>query len=416
MLAYRSFSVRRFSDFRISGSASRERAGGQAQPFQLALQHAAPVRDELRAARLAKISAYLAPRAGGAHDAQPVVARLRGLAGEYLDHIACAQLVVQRRHASVHSRADAAMPYLRVDAVGEVDRRRAFGQVNQVALRGEHQHLIGRHVAEDAGEELQVALEVGQVAQLLLEGGQLQGLLIRALFVAPVRRDAVLSDLVHLPSANLHFERALVWTDDFGVQRLVAVGLGRGDVIIKQRGNRLPQFVNNPQRHIALLYRVGQHAQRDDVVDLVVVQLLLLHLAEDAPEVLGASHHIGAHAALPQPLLEGVDELQHFLLAFGAGLGDLLADVAVLLGIEVLEGEVVQLRLDLVDAQSVGEWGVDLQRLGGDLHLLFGRHRVERLHIVQAVGEFDDHHAQVFGDRHQQFAQVVGGLGDAHAP
>jgi len=63
----------------------------------------------------------------------------------------------------------------------------------------------------------------------------------------------------------------------------------------------------------------------------------------------------------------------------------------------------------------VGEWGVDLQRLGGDLYLLFAGHRVERLHIVQAVGEFDDHHAQVFGDRHQQFAQVVGGLGDAHA-
>ncbi len=52
--------------------------------------------------------------------------------------------------------------------------------------------------------------------------------------------------------------------------------------------------------------------------------------------------------------------------------------------------------------------GVNKNRLRGDLQLLVARHTVERPHIVQAVGEFDQNHAHVIGKRKQHFAEVLG--------
>ena len=40
-----------------------------------------------------------------------------------------------------------------------------------------------------------------------------------------------------------------------------------------------------------------------------------------------------------------------------------------------------------------------------------GRHELQRAHVVQAVGELDQEHADVVGDRQQQLAQVLGLLG-----
>ena len=40
-----------------------------------------------------------------------------------------------------------------------------------------------------------------------------------------------------------------------------------------------------------------------------------------------------------------------------------------------------------------------------------GRHEFQRAHVVQAVGELDQEHADVVGDRQQQLAQVLGLLG-----
>ncbi len=40
--------------------------------------------------------------------------------------------------------------------------------------------------------------------------------------------------------------------------------------------------------------------------------------------------------------------------------------------------------------------------------LLFGRHVVERAHVVQPVGELDEQHPDVGGDGEQELAEVFG--------
>jgi hypothetical protein len=50
---------------------------------------------------------------------------------------------------------------------------------------------------------------------------------------------------------------------------------------------------------------------------------------------------------------------------------------------------------------------VELQRLAADALLFVGRHRAQRLHVVQAVGELDDDHPRVARHGDEQLLQVA---------
>ena len=77
-------------------------------------------------------------------------------------------------------------------------------------------------------------------------------------------------------------------------------------------------------------------------------------------------------------------------------------------GCSVCEREVLELPLDRVDAEAVRERRVDLQGLLGLVDLLLLRHRLERAHVVQAVGELDQDDPDVRGHRDHHLAVVLG--------
>src|SRR5438067_1081502 len=79
--------------------------------------------------------------------------------------------------------------------------------------------------------------------------------------------------------------------------------------------------------------------------------------------------------------------------------GELLGDLAIVLGLEVFEREVLELPLDLPDAQAMRQRRVDVHGLSRDALLLLGRERRERAHVVKAVAELDDHDPQVVRHR-----------------
>ena len=80
----------------------------------------------------------------------------------------------------------------------------------------------------------------------------------------------------------------------------------------------------------------------------------------------------------------------------------------VAVGQQVFEGEVLQLAVGMVEADAVGELGVDFQRFAGDAAAAVGLFGIQRAHIVQAVGELDDDDADVFGHRHDELAEAFG--------
>ena len=95
-------------------------------------------------------------------------------------------------------------------------------------------------------------------------------------------------------------------------------------------------------------------------------------------------------------------------LALVALLGDELLDLGVLARVQGGEGEVLQLPLDRVDSQPVGQRRVDLQRLARLRHLLLLGQGAQGAHVVQAVGQLDQDHPDVGGHRHHHLAVVLG--------
>ena len=79
----------------------------------------------------------------------------------------------------------------------------------------------------------------------------------------------------------------------------------------------------------------------------------------------------------------------------------------VLLGLEVLERQILELPPHLRHTEAVRERRVQVPRLLRDALPLVLRQRVERPHVVQPVGQLDDDDARVLGDRHQQLAVVL---------
>ena len=78
-------------------------------------------------------------------------------------------------------------------------------------------------------------------------------------------------------------------------------------------------------------------------------------------------------------------------------------------GIHVAEGQILKFPLDLPDAQSIGERGEDVERLlGNSLALALG-HVAQGPHVVQAVGELDQHHSHVIAHGEEGLAQRFGG-------
>ena len=77
-------------------------------------------------------------------------------------------------------------------------------------------------------------------------------------------------------------------------------------------------------------------------------------------------------------------------------------------GCRVLNDEVLELPLDLLHTEPVGQRRVDLEGLGGDPALLGRRQRRQGAHVVQAIGELDQQDADVAGHRHDHLADVLG--------
>ena len=314
------------------------------------------------------------------------------------------ELVVEAHHPPVdlgphHGVADGG-----VDGVGEVDRGGPGGQVHHVPPGGKDKDLVGEEVHLQRVDELLgvgVLLIFQQAANPFV--GPFAALLLDALLVLPVGGHTVLVDSVHVVGADLHLEGDALLTDDGGVEGLVHVGLGGGDIVLKAAQDGLIDVVDNPQHVVAVRHRVHQCPEGEEVVKLLHGLLLEVHLPVDAVGVL----HPAVDGGVGDILLRqtGADLLlnpAHKLVVLDAVGGQLLRDLAVGHRVQVLQGQILQLPLDLRQAQTVGDGGVDLHGFKG-LLLLLGRGLVlHGAHVVEPVGDLDEDHADIptHGEEH----------------
>ena len=385
--------------------------GRQALGAQLRLKHIPAGGDVLVPAFLFEPLLDLGTGGAAFGHAEPVPAGARRVfRGADLDDIAVLQHMVQLHDAPVDGGAHHGVAHAGMDAVGEVDGGGAGGQIDHVALGGEHEHLVGEHI------DLQVVEEVGGVGILLaLQQAAHPGIALLlpvahggiAHLVFPVGGHAVFGGAVHLPGADLHLEGDALRADDRGMDGLIHIGLGRGNIVLETPRHRLEHIVDDAQHVVAVGNGIHDHAEGAQVENTVDIQLLGVHLAVDAVDVLDAAEDGGVDIVRGQTILDlllhpGHEVLQHGHLGFQLG-GDLL----VARGVEVQQGQILQFPLGPLHAQPVGQRRIDLHGLQRLCPLFFLALISHGAHIVHPVGDFDEDDADILGHGEQHLAHIL---------
>ena len=97
------------------------------------------------------------------------------------------------------------------------------------------------------------------------------------LFVGHVRRDAKLRAAVHLLGTDLYFYDARFRRYDGCMERLVAVRLREGDIILKLTRQRFVERVDDAERRVTILNLRHDDTQCGDVVNEVISSRFLFN-------------------------------------------------------------------------------------------------------------------------------------------
>ena len=127
--------------------------------------------------------------------------------------------------------------------------------------------------------------------------------------------------------------------------------------------------------------------------------------------MLGPAGDLGLDAGRDQALVDLVDHLGQVDVALGRPGGHHLLDLGVAAGMQGGEGQVLELPLDVLDAEAVGQRGVDVEGLLGAALLLPLGHGRDGLHVVEPVGQLDQQDPGVLGHGDQHLAHGGGLLG-----
>ena len=344
-------------------------------------------------------------------DVEPVAAGAAVLgAGDDLNNFAGLDLVVDGHDAVIDLRTDHSVADSRVDRVGEVDGRRARGQVDDVAARREGEHFLGQQVALDVAEQIR-GVGAGALAfqQLAHPGQALVQLVVAARdagLVLPVRGDAVLRHAVHVPGADLHLKRDGLASDDRCVQGLVAVGLRGRDVVLEAIGQRVVHIVDQPQRGIALGDVVEDDTHSVNVINFLEILILHIHLAVNAVDALDAV----ADGRLLDAVFGQVpgNRMADLMQELVAVLIQQVADRLIADRVKVVQTAVLELLLDVGNSEAVRDGGIDLHRFQCLVAALLLGPGVAGAHIVQSVAQFYNHDADILAHGQQHLAQVLG--------
>src|ERR1022692_2692884 len=218
----------------------------------------------------------------------------------------------------------------------------------------------------------------------------------------------VLGDAMHLFGADLDLEGLAVRAHHAGVQGLVEIGPRNGDEILDAARNGGPLIVDLPQRRVAVLDRVGEDAQRHEIVDLVERDLLAAHFLEDGVGPFQAAIDARGDAFAAQFAFHGLaDFAEEFLVGVAFGF-DGAEDLLVGIRLQVLEGQILQLAADLAHAETVRDGRIDLDSLARDALPPLRAQVTQGAHVMQAVGQFHQDDANILHHGEQHLAHAFG--------
>ncbi|CCJ89655.1 hypothetical protein BN132_1583 [Cronobacter turicensis 564] len=304
------------------------------------------------------------------------------------------------------------MPDIAVDVVGEIERRGACGQVDDIAFRGKHVDAVVKDLTAQLVEHLAGIRHLFLPGDEFTQPGDTVFMAVahaacRALFVLPVRRHAELRLFMHLFGADLDFNGFTAGAKHHGMNRLVTVGFRVGDVIIKFIGQMAIVRMHDPERGVAVLEALRDNAHGTHVKQFVKRQMLFLHLAPDAVDMFRTPVDLRLHALF----LHGGAQVRHkfvdIMLAIDAPLMQQLRDAFVFFRMQITEAEILQLPFELADAKTVRQRRIDIGALFRRQDAFIFRRVFYFAQMRDALREFNHHAAEIIDHRQQHTAYVI---------
>ncbi len=161
-----------------------------------------------------------------------------------------------------------------VNGVGEVDRGGAFGQVDDVAFGCEDEDAVLEDVDFHRFERVEIFLGAfdGELAvDEIFDPGHFAGIgsggFFAGLVVLPVGGDTTFGLVVHGLGADLEFDNFAAVAEDGGMQRLIAVGFGLGDVVFDPATHWFPELMDDAEGGVTVADGWDDHTEGDKVVD-----------------------------------------------------------------------------------------------------------------------------------------------------
>ena len=159
--------------------------------------------------------------------------------------------------------------------------------------------------------------------------------------------------------------------------------------------------MHDAERLVAVGDGLHDHAETEDVGQLLEADRFALHLAPDRIGAFAPALHLRLDAAVGKLLGELLLDLgDQMVVALGERV-EPPADHVVGFRIKLAERQVIELLAHRMHAHAAGQRGIDFQRLLGGAFARLDWHEVERAHVVQPVGELDQQDAHVIGNGEQ---------------
>ena len=208
--------------------------------------------------------------------------------------------------------------------VSKIDRRGDTRQVDDVPIGGKNVDAVWGDIAGEAFAQVAKAAHFVLPLQYLAQPGDFLfvaaalGVGIVA-FIAPVGTHPKLCLVVHGKSADLNLQHLVFRPEYRRMQRLVAVFLGVGNVVVKLVGNVVPAGVDNPQYGVAVGDFRHQNTHGAYIVHLREVDPFAFHFAPDGVDVLGSTTHVVTVNVLRfHQAFEGFDDVVNIAVAIKA--------------------------------------------------------------------------------------------------
>ena len=250
-----------------------------------------------------------------------------------------------------------------MNGIGKINYGRALRQADNVTARSKNEDLLRSNIRLDRLDDILHILGFLLRFQQLSDPGKtlIQRILaLHADLILPVGSHAVFRRVVHIPGTDLHLERNALLIQDGGVQRLVHILLGGGNIVLEPVWYWTQHIMDDAKDIVAFQHGIHNDAHRVYVVNLIKRASLDIHFAVDAVNAFYPPVNLRGDMLFLQACLDPLDNVaeKRFPVLFAQG--QLLLDLVIGHRIKMLQGEILQLLLDAADPEPMSQGRIDL--------------------------------------------------------